>query len=154
MPQCVIEDIRRIHEYDTTSGDRSDLFDRIFPDLKCGKTLTFRLRPTLDCCHTPQRLVGLLHQKIFAAASLCLPASCKCHKITYLGSENVPPPTIYGFYFEDFARFTRDDGRPKYRDIPFANAWNWLMACGKFPRRYLRLLSKFPRSDLGLIKVP
>lgn len=130
----VIEDLRLIHEYNTTSGDRSGLFDKIYPDLKCGKTLTFRLRPVnqpaLDCRHTPRRLVSLLLQEIFVVANLCLPASCKFYKITYPDSGSSSPPSMYCFYFEDCARFSRDDGWPKYRDIPFANAWNWIMACG------------------------
>ena len=130
----VIENLRLIHEFNTTSDDRTALLERIYPDLKCGITLTFRLRPAnqpaIDCRHTPQRLVDLLLQEIFIVANLCLPASCKFYKVTYLDNDSLPPPSMYCFYFEDCARFGRDDGWPKYRKIPFANAWNWLMACG------------------------
>lgn len=129
-----IENLRLIHEYNTTSGDRADLFERIYPNLECGITLVFRFRPVnqtaIDCPHTPRRLVDLLLQEIFVAANLCLPASCKFYKVTDLDRTGLPPPSMYCFYFEDCARFGRDDGWPKFREIQFADAWNWLMACG------------------------
>lgn len=130
----VIKDLRLDHDYSTASGDRTDLSDKFFSNLKCGKELVFRLRPVnkpaTDCPHTPRRLVDLLLQEIFIAANLCLPASCKFYKITNLDPEGSPPPSMYCYYFEDCARFGRDEGWPKYRQIPFRDAWQWLIDCG------------------------
>ncbi|WP_421249228.1 hypothetical protein [Aeromonas sp. 603359] len=130
----VIKDLRLLHEYNTTSGDREDLFYKLYSHLKCGTTLVFRLRPVnepaTNCRHTPRRLVDLLLQEIFIAANLCLPASCKLYKITDLDREDSPPPSMHCFYFEDCARFGRDEGWPKYRQIPFRDAWQWLIDCG------------------------
>ena len=130
----IIENLRFIHEYNTTSGDRADLFKKIYPNLECGTTLVFRIRPVnrtaIDCPHTPRRLVDLLLQEIFVTANLCLPASCKFYNVTNLDRTGLSSPSMYCFYFEDCARFGRDDGWPKFREIQFADAWNWLMACG------------------------
>lgn len=130
----VIKDLRLHHELETTSGDRAEQLEKVYSNLKRGITLVFRLRPinkpAVDCPHTPRRLVDLLLQEIFIAANLCLPASCKFYKITDLDREDSPPPSLYCFYFEDCARFGRDEKWPKYSQIPFENAWLWLMGCG------------------------
>ncbi|MGY6037176.1 hypothetical protein [Aeromonas sp. AE23HZ002T15] len=130
----VIKDLRLLHEFETTSGDRAEQFEKFYSNLKRGITLVFRLRPinkpAIDCPYTPRRLVDLLLQEIFIAANLCLPASCKFYKVTDLDREDSPPPSLYCFYFEDCARFGRDEKWPKYSQIPFKNAWLWLMGCG------------------------
>lgn len=132
----VIKDLRFFDKYSGTTGDTDYLLKKIALEDKqgCGLTLDFYLTPTnqiaRDCPHTAHRLVDMLLQQIFVAANLCLPGSCKLYKITYLNKESSLPPSLDCFYFEDCARFAKQDGWPQYKTLEFASVWNWLIARG------------------------
>ena len=132
----VINDLRFTDEFNNTTSDQDYLLNKIKleDEQKCGLTLNFRLTPlnqaARDCPHTQQRLLEMLLQQIFVAANLCIPGASKLYKITYPDKASALPPSLHCFYFEDCARFAREDGWPEYKTLPFEDAWNWLIACG------------------------